>query len=93
LKNSNKWVELEFDLGDFPLESGEVLLNGKLYYHQLGALNAPKSNLILMPTYYGGQGVSNRAWVDDPLSPLHARDYCVVIPCLFGAGESSSPSN
>jgi homoserine O-acetyltransferase len=93
LKYQSKWKEYAFDLGDFLLDNGEVLAGGKLHYHQLGALNAPKSNLILMPTYYGGKGVSNRAWVDDALSPLHKRGFCVVIPCLFGAGESSSPSN
>ncbi|MCX2980798.1 alpha/beta fold hydrolase [Halieaceae bacterium IMCC14734] len=88
-----KWQEYEFDLGNFPLQSGEVLSNGKLHYHQFGALNAPKSNLILMPTYYGGCGIDNYPWVDDPSSPLHGGDYCVIIPCMFGAGESSSPSN
>jgi homoserine O-acetyltransferase len=93
LINKQEWKECTFDLGDFSLDSGDVLADAKLYYHQLGALNAPKSNLILMPTYYGGTGVSNRAWVDNALSPLHDRGFCVVIPCLFGAGESSSPSN
>lgn len=93
MKNMSKWKECEFDLGEFPLDSGEVLSSGKLYYHQVGALNALKDNLILMPTYYGGMGVSNRAWVDDTASPFHEQGYCVVIPCLFGAGESSSPSN
>jgi homoserine O-acetyltransferase len=93
LKNINKWKECEFDLGDFELESSEILLSGKLYYHQLGALSAPKDNLILIPTYYGGRGISNRAWVDDPSSPFNGEDFCLVIPCLFGAGESSSPSN
>ena len=93
MKSVTKWKEHSFDLGDFTLDSGELLAGGKLHYHQLGALNAPKSNLILMPTYYGGKGASNRAWVDDPSSPLHNRGFCVVIPCMFGAGESSSPSN
>lgn len=93
MKYQQKWQEYDFELGNFPLQSGEVLLRAKLHYHQLGALNAPKDNLILMPTYYGGVGASNRAWVDDTASPLHAQGYCVVIPCLFGAGESSSPSN
>lgn len=93
MKNIEEWSEQEFGLGDFPLQSGEVLLNGKLCYHQLGALNAPKDNLIVLPTYYGGSGAGNRAWVDDPSSPFNARDFCLVIPCLFGAGESSSPSN
>ncbi|MGK0247774.1 MAG: homoserine O-acetyltransferase [Oleispira sp.] len=93
MKNKNKWKECTFDLGDFPLESSETLLSGKLCYHQLGALNALKDNLILMPTYYGGRALSNRPWVDDPSSPFYGKDFCLVIPCLFGAGESSSPSN
>jgi homoserine O-acetyltransferase len=93
LIDKQEWHEYTFDLGDFPLLRGGVLKDGKLHYHQLGALNAPKDNLVLMPTYYGGGGASNRAWVDDALSPLHRQGYCVVIPCLFGAGESSSPSN
>ena len=93
MNNKEEWLERDFDLGDFAVQSGEVLLDAKLHYHQIGALNAPKDNLILLPTYYGGKGASNRAWVDDVSSPFKAGDYCVIIPCLFGAGESSSPSN
>ena len=93
MKFIDNWQEHALDLGNFPLQSGEVLVNGRLHYHQFGALNAPKSNLILMPTYYGGRGVGNRPWVDHPSSPLQGGDYCVIIPCMFGAGESSSPSN
>jgi homoserine O-acetyltransferase len=93
LKNIQEWEQYEFELGDFTLASGEVLLTGKLCYHQLGALNALKNNLIIMPTYYGGKGVSNKPWVDDQSSPFYGQDFCLIIPCLFGAGESSSPSN
>lgn len=93
MKNIKEWGRYEFDLGDFTLASGEVLLSGKLCYHQFGALNALKNNLIIMPTYYGGKGVSNKPWVDDPSSPFYGQDFCLIIPCLFGAGESSSPSN
>ena len=93
MKTQDDWSEFDFPLGDFPLHSGEVLRGGRIHYHQLGALNAPKDNLVLLPTYYGGRGTGNRPWVDLPDSPLHGGEYCVVIPCLFGAGESSSPSN
>lgn len=93
MKNKLYWQEHEHALGDLVLESGTVLRKARLRYHQFGALNAPKDNLVLLPTYYGGVAASNRAWVDDPDSPLGSGDYCVVIPCLFGAGESSSPSN
>ncbi|MCR9185724.1 MAG: alpha/beta fold hydrolase [Halieaceae bacterium] len=91
--NKVYWQEHEHDLGAFVLQSGAVLHNARLHYHQFGALNAPKDNLVLLPTYYGGTGAGNRPWVDDPASPLGGGDYCVIIPCLFGAGESSSPSN
>ena len=91
--NREYWQEHDHELGDFTLQSGVVLRSARLHYHQFGALNAPKNNLVLLPTYYGGTGASNRPWVDDPASPLGGGDYCVIIPCLFGAGESSSPSN
>jgi homoserine O-acetyltransferase/O-succinyltransferase len=93
LINKDYWEELELDLGDFMLANGEVLQGARLHYHQIGAVNALKDNLIVMPTYYGGRARSNRAWVDHPESPLHTGDYCIVIPSMFGAGESSSPSN
>lgn len=93
LKKMGNWEELELDLGDFVLESGEVLNRARLHYHQIGAINAPKDNLIVIPTYYGGRAMSNRAWVEDPSSPLRPDDYCIIIPGMFGAGESSSPSN
>jgi homoserine O-acetyltransferase len=93
LKYIDKWKNHELHLGDFSLQSGEVLLNAKLCYHQLGALNALKNNLIIMPTYYGGKGESNKPWLDDTSSPFYGQDFCILIPCLFGAGESSSPSN
>jgi homoserine O-acetyltransferase len=93
LKYIQEWEQQVFKLGEFALQSGEVLLDGKLCYHKIGALNALKNNLIIMPTYYGGKAISNQAWVNDPLSPFYQQDFCIVIPCLFGAGESSSPSN
>ena len=87
------WSEHTVSLGDFELESGQRLTETKLAYCQIGALNAPKDNLILLPTYYGGTINGVKPWVDHPLSPLLASDYCIVIPALFGSGESSSPSN
>ncbi len=90
---NKKWHEYDFDLGDFQLQSGKVLRQAKLRCHQSGAPNAPGDNLVILPTYYGGRGDGNHAWVDALDSPISASQYCVLIPCLFGAGESSSPSN
>lgn len=41
-------------LGDFSLESGEVLRDCRVGYRTFGALNADKSNVILFPTWAGG---------------------------------------
>ena len=87
-----QWVVDDFELGDLPLSSGEVLANTRLHYHQIGQLNAPKDNLVVLPTYYGGAAIGNRPWVGAH-GPLDPDRYCILIPAMLGAGESSSPSN
>ncbi|MCR8916143.1 alpha/beta fold hydrolase [Marinobacter panjinensis] len=87
-----QWLKDDFEAGDLPLSSGETLNSARLHYHQIGELNAPKDNLILLPTYYGGAATGNHPWVGGA-SPLDPDRYCIVIPSLLGAGESSSPSN
>lgn len=91
-----QWVKRDFQAGDLPLANGDVLVNARLHYHQIGQLNAPKDNLILLPTYYGGAAVGNHPWVGKKSANANLLDpdrYCIVIPALLGAGESSSPSN
>ena len=88
----NHWIKETFEAGDLALASGETLANARLHYHQIGSLNAPKDNLVLLPTYYGGAAAGNHPWVGED-SPLDPERYCIVIPALLGAGESSSPSN
>lgn len=88
----NQWFKDDFEAGDLPLSGGETLHAARLHYHQIGQLNAPKDNLILLPTYYGGAAAGNHPWVGEH-SPLDPARYCIVIPALLGAGESSSPSN
>ncbi len=87
-----QWRKKEFLAGDLPLSSGKTLRSARLHYHQIGKLNAPKDNLILLPTYYGGAAAGNHPWVGRH-SPLDPDTYCIVVPSLLGAGESSSPSN
>jgi len=87
-----QWVIDDFEAGDLALSGGGVLNNARLHYHQIGQLNAPKDNLVLLPTYYGGAAAGNYPLVggDGPLDPER---FCIVIPAMLGAGESSSPSN
>ncbi|MEC7376929.1 MAG: alpha/beta fold hydrolase [Pseudomonadota bacterium] len=89
---ANQWLVEDFEAGDLALSSGGTLEAARLRYHRIGQLNAPKDNLILLPTYYGGAARGNYPWVGNG-SPLDPRRYCIVIPSLLGAGESSSPSN
>jgi homoserine O-acetyltransferase len=88
-----QWIAEQFALGDFILDSGAVLHEARLAYLVRGQLNAAHDNLVVLPTHYGGALASNRAWVEAPDSPLANDDYCVVVPALFGNGESTSPSN
>jgi homoserine O-acetyltransferase len=82
-----------FNLGDVQLQKGTVLPNAKLAYKTLGQLNQQKDNVILCPTWFTG-------YIDDVIPifvgkgrAIDPDKYFVVIPALFGMGESSSPSN
>ena len=44
----------EFELGDFTFEDGSTLPGAQLVYVTYGALNASKSNAVLLPSWYGG---------------------------------------
>ena len=43
------------NLGDFKLESGEVLRDCRIGYRTAGTMNADKSNIIVIPTWAGGK--------------------------------------
>ncbi len=87
-----QWIEGEFPLGDLPLQCGATLRDARIRYLRRGAANAPKDNIVLLPTYYGGAMAGNRA-LGEGDSPLADPRWCLVIPAMLGAGESSSPSN
>lgn len=85
--------ELQFtDLGECPLESGQVIRDCRLGYRTFGTLNADKSNAVLFPTWFAGKS--------EELVPLigegklvDSSKYFVVAVDAFGNGVSSSPSN
>jgi homoserine O-acetyltransferase len=80
-----------FDLGDVPLQSGEVLRGARLAYATFGRLDASRGNAILFPTYYTGTHREN-ARIIGPGRALDPDRYFIVVPNLFGNGVSSSPS-
>src|ERR1700722_572517 len=81
-----------FELGDVRLQCGVTLRQAKIAYKTYGKLSAGRDNVIVMPTYYGGQHTENEALigVGRALDPNH---YFIVVPNMFGNGLSSSPSN
>ncbi|RKN47194.1 alpha/beta fold hydrolase [Streptomyces hoynatensis] len=79
------------ELGDFTLESGQVLPDARLAFATYGELAADRSNGILFPTWFAGTHEANE-WLIGPGRPLDTDRYFVIVPSLFGNGLSSSPS-
>ena len=81
-----------FELGDFKLLNGVTLPNALLGYETHGTLNAAKDNAIVFPNFLGGTPAALEMWIGEG-RPLDPRKYFIILPGLFGAGVSSSPSN
>ena len=81
-----------FDLGDFPLLSGEVLRDAGLAYQTYGTLSPERDNVIVLPTFYTGTNSRNEGFFGPGRAIDPARHF-IVSPNLFGNGRSSSPSN
>jgi homoserine O-acetyltransferase len=81
-----------YHLGNFVLESGEILEESKLAYKTYGLLNESRDNVILYPTWYSGF-ISDNEWLIGKNKTLNPEKYFIIVVCLFGNGQSSSPSN
>jgi homoserine O-acetyltransferase len=81
-----------YALGDFKLESGEVIRDFSISYVTHGTLNESKSNAILMVTAIGG----NHHRIDYLIGPGRALDpgkYFIICTDAIGNGLTTSPSN
>src|SRR5258708_7782348 len=81
-----------FELGQVVLQCGLTLPQAKLAYKTYGELNAARDNVIVMPTFYGGQHVDTEAMMGTGRA-LDPQQYFIIVPNMFGNGLSSSPSN
>src|SRR3954464_6413098 len=82
----------KYEIGDFTVESGEVIRDFAISYVTHGALNADKSNAILMVTAIGG----NHHRIDYLIGPGKALDpskYFIIATDAIGNGLTTSPSN
>lgn len=80
------------NLGDFQLQSGEVLRDCRLGYRTVGQMNADKSNIIVIPTWAGGR---TEQWLANvgPGKMADTSKYFVILIDALSNGVSSSPSN
>jgi homoserine acetyltransferase len=81
-----------FELGDLVLQSGITLRQAKLAYKSYGRLAPLRDNVVVMPTFMGGQHTDTEPMMDRGCALDPAR-YFIIVPNMFGNGLSSSPSN
>ena len=79
-------------LGDFKLQSGEVIKDCRIGYRTFGKMNAAKSNIVLVDIWFGGKS-ENMATSFGPGGMVDAAKYFVVTIDPIGNSVSSSPSN
>jgi homoserine O-acetyltransferase len=79
-------------LGDFQLESGEVIMDCRIGYRVFGELNATKSNAILFTPWFTATS-QEMADLVGPGKYADSSKYYVIAVDALGNGVSSSPSN
>lgn len=79
-------------LGDFRLESGEVIRDCRIGYRTFGVLNKERSNAILFPTWASGTTEQLASNFGAGRLIDTTKFYVVAVDAL-GNGVSSSPSN
>jgi homoserine O-acetyltransferase/O-succinyltransferase len=79
-------------LGDFRLESGEILRDCRVGYRTFGQLDGKKSNAIVFPTWFTGKTEDLMGMVGPGKMVDSSRYYVVTVDALAN-GVSSSPSN
>jgi homoserine O-acetyltransferase len=82
----------QYCMGELKLESGEAIEDFCISYVTHGALNAAKSNAVLMVTAIGG----NHHRIDYLIGPGKALDpakYFIIATDAIGNGLTTSPSN
>ena len=84
--------EGRFQLGDFEVESGEIIRSAELSWQSHGTLNAARDNVIVYPCSYMAthDGLS---WLIGPGRVLDPGKYFIVIPDMFSNGLSTSAAD
>jgi len=81
-----------FALGDFALESGQVIRGCRIGYRTQGNLDAAKSNAVLVAPWLMGTSGELSAQIGEGKLVDSSRYFVIAVDAL-GNGVSSSPSN
>jgi homoserine O-acetyltransferase len=79
-------------LGDFKLQSGEVIRDCRVGYRTFGKMNADRSNIVFAAIWFGGHS-GQMAGLFGPGALVDSSKYYMVTIDPLGNGVSSSPSN
>ncbi len=80
------------DIGDLSLTNGGTIISCKVGYRVLGEMNKDKSNIILFPTWFGGNSEDLLNLIG-PNKLVDTDKFFVIAVDALGNGISSSPSN
>jgi homoserine O-acetyltransferase len=78
----------EFRLGDFQVQSGEVIRDARIVWKTYGTLSPQKDNVVLYPCSYGAKH-DDMEWLIKPDGILDPTRWFVIIPNMFSNGHSS----
>ncbi|PHH81824.1 hypothetical protein CDD82_7758 [Ophiocordyceps australis] len=78
-----------FNLGEWQLESSFFLKNASIAYKTYGDKSLPA---IIYPTWFSGS-IADNEWLISEDKTLSPKRYFIIVPALFGNGQSTSPSN
>ena len=82
----------EFRLGDFQVQSGEVIRDARLVWKTYGTLAPERDNVVLYPCSYGATH-ADMEWLIRPDGILDPTRWFVVIPNMFSNGMSSGAAD
>jgi len=91
MASQNRDYEI-FEAGDLDLQTGETLRGARLAYKTYGRLNPAKDNVVVYPTFFGGQHTHNEGMIGEGKA-LDPAKYFIIVPNMFGNSVSTSPSN
>src|ERR1051325_10228086 len=82
----------EFRLGDFQVQSGEIIPDARLVWKAHGTLAPGRDNVVLYPCSYGAKH-EDLEWLISPDGILDPTRWFIVIPNMFSNGMSSSAAD